>query len=312
MKVFFLRGIGKTCTQAKRCMYVSILAGAAGLFGAGMLSLGYQIGIDDVQFPQHQLISSLRQTFAQERLLLKDAKLDAQGQIDALALRIGQLQSHLLRLDALGERLVEIGQLDKGEFSFNESPAIGGPEVTDSTEAESAMPSLLQELDMLERKISSREMQLNLLEDLIMNSNLEETIHPAGQPTKNGWISSYYGIRNDPFTGKRSMHKGVDFAGKEGSDVIAVAAGVVTWAGMQNGYGMLVEINHGKGYVTRYGHNRELLVEIGDRVQQGQTIGKMGSTGRSTGPHVHFEVIHNDKAVNPTKYIQSERSQDNA
>jgi murein DD-endopeptidase MepM/ murein hydrolase activator NlpD len=119
-------------------------------------------------------------------------------------------------------------------------------------------------------------------------------------------------MRNDPFTGKRTMHKGIDFAGKEGSDVVAVAAGVVTWAGVQNGYGMLVEINHGKGYVTRYGHNKALLVQVGDRVKQGQTIGKMGSTGRSTGPHVHFEVIHNDKVVNPTKYIQDERNRDNA
>lgn len=312
MKFIFLRDMRQICKKAMKCLYVSVLVGVVGLFGTGMLGLGYRIGIEDVKFPQHQLLSSLQQVFAQERLLLKDAKLDAQGQIDALALRIGQLQSHLLRLDALGERLVEIGQLDQGEFSFSESPAIGGPEITDSTESDSAVPDLLQELDMLERKISSRELQLNLLEDLIMNANLEETIHPTGQPVKNGFISSLYGLRNDPFTGKRTMHKGIDFAGKEGSDVVAVAAGVVTLAGALNGYGMLVEINHGKGYITRYGHNKELLVAVGDRVKQGQTIAKMGSTGRSTGPHVHFEVIHNDKVVNPTKYIQDERNQDNA
>jgi murein DD-endopeptidase MepM/ murein hydrolase activator NlpD len=145
-----------------------------------------------------------------------------------------------------------------------------------------------------------------------MNSNLGEIIHPMGQPVKHGFISSLYGMRNDPFTGKRTMHKGVDFAGKEGSDVVAVAAGVVTQASMQSGYGMLVEINHGKGYVTRYGHNKELLVEVGDRVKPGQVIGKMGSTGRSTGPHVHFEVLLNDKVVNPTKYIKAERHKDNA
>ena len=312
MKVIFLRGIGQTCTTAMKCLYASVLLAAVGAFGAGMLAFGYRIGIEDVKFPEHQLLTSLRQTFAQERRLLKDAKLDAQGQLDAIALRLGQLQSHLLRLDALGERLVEIGNLDEGEFSFDESPAIGGPEITDSTESESVLPNLLQELDTLEKKVSSRELQLNLLETLIMNSNLEETIHPTGKPIKNGWISSYYGMRSDPFTGKRSMHKGIDFAGKAGSDVIAVAAGVVTRSDRQQGYGLLVEINHGKGYVTRYGHNKEVLVEVGDRVKQGQVIAKMGSTGRSTGPHVHFEVLLNDKVVNPTKYIQAERTPDKA
>ena len=312
MKVIFLRGIGLTCSTAMKCFYASVLIGGVGILGAGMFALGYQRGITNVEFPEHQLLTSLRQTFAQERRVLKDAKLDAEGQIDALALRIGQMQSRLLRLDALGERLVEMGKLDEGEFSFDVSPAMGGPEPVDSSENESLMPNLLQDLDELENQISSRELQLNLLEDLIMNSNLEEIIHPMGQPVKNGFISSLFGMRSDPFTGKRTMHKGVDFAGKEGSDVVAVAAGVVTQAEMHSGYGMMVEINHGKGYVTRYGHNKKLLVQVGDRVKPGQVIAKMGSTGRSTGPHVHFEVILNDKVVNPTKYIKAERPKDNA
>ena len=311
MKIIFLRGIGRTCSTTAKCVYASLVVGGIGVFGAGMLVLGYQLGVADVKFPEHQLLTSLRQTFAQERRMLKDAKLDAQGQVDALSLRIGQMQSQLLRLDALGERLVEMGKLDQGEFSFDDAPAMGGPEVSEvDTEGESQIPNLLQELDQLEHKISNRELQLNLLEDLIMNSNLEEIIHPMGEPVKNGFISSLFGMRNDPFTGKRTMHKGVDFAGKEGSDVVAVAAGVVTQAGAQPGYGMLVEINHGKGYVTRYGHNKKLLVEVGDRVKPGQVIAKMGSTGRSTGPHVHFEVLLNDKIVNPTKYIKAERNTD--
>jgi len=312
MKVIFLRGIGQTCSTAMKCFYASVLVGAIGMFGAGMLALGYQLGVEDVEFPEHQLLTSLRRTFAQERQMLQDAKLDAQGQVEALAVRIGRLQSHLVRLDALGERLVEMGKLDEGEFSFDESPAVGGPEAADSGDQESLMPDLVQELDDLERKIGDRELQLNLLEDLIMNSNLEEIIHPMGQPVRNGFISSLYGMRNDPFTGKRTLHKGIDFAGKAGSDVVAVAAGVVTQAEMHSGYGLLVEINHGKGYVTRYGHNKELLVQVGDRVKPGQVIAKMGSTGRSTGPHVHFEVLLNDKVVNPTKYVKAERSKDNA
>lgn len=312
MKVIYLRGIGQTCSTAMRCFYASVMVGVFCIFGAGMLWLGYAMGIDDVEFPKHQLVSSLQQTFEQERQLLKNAEITAQSKVDALALRIGQLQSHLLRLDALGERLVEIGHLDKGEFSFEGSPAIGGPETVETSTGESVMPGLLRELDLLQEKINSREQQLSLMEDLIMNSNLEETLHPAGKPITRGWISSYYGMRNDPFSGKRTMHKGMDFAGKEGSDVVAVAAGVVTWSEVRDGYGSLVEINHGKGYVTRYGHNKEILVEIGDRVRQGQVIGKMGSSGRSTGPHVHFEVLKNGKTVNPAKYIKAERHQERA
>ncbi len=312
MKIIYLRGISQTCSTALRCLYASLAGLAVLLFGLGALWAGYQMGLSDAEFPEHQLVVSLRRTFAEERQLLEDARADAQSEIDAMAVRMGQLQSQLLRLDALGERLVEMGRLDKGEFSFEEPPALGGPEALDAVSQQSALPDLLQEMQTLEQMIDSRQHQLALVEDLIMNSNLEESLHPAGRPIKKGWISSYFGMRNDPFSGKRAMHKGMDFAGKEGSEVVAVAAGVVTWAGERYGYGDMVEINHGKGTVTRYGHNKEVLVQVGDRIKQGQVIATMGSSGRSTGPHVHFEVLKNGKSVNPTKYIHSKRSRDSA
>jgi murein DD-endopeptidase MepM/ murein hydrolase activator NlpD len=312
MKIIYLRGIGQTCSKAMRCFYASVITAALVAFGLGMLWAGYQIGIENAEFPEHQLVSNLQRIFDEERRQLSDAKNDAQNEIDALAIRMGQLQSQLIRLDALGERLVEIGRLDKGEFSFQEPPAIGGPGSEDALKGESALPDLLKEMQTLEEMIDNRQLQLALVEDLIMNSNLETSIHPAGRPIEKGWISSYFGMRNDPFSGKRTMHKGMDFAGKEGSNVVAVAAGVVTWAGHRYGYGELVEINHGKGYVTRYGHNKAVLVEIGDRIRPGQAIATMGSTGRSTGPHVHFEVVRNGKVVDPTKYISSKRKKDSA
>ncbi|PVV05768.1 MAG: hypothetical protein B6D77_18070 [gamma proteobacterium symbiont of Ctena orbiculata] len=308
MDIIYLRGIGQTCTTTMRCLRVSLLVGLVTLFGAGMLWFGYQMGVNDTEFPEHQLVTSLKQTFARERQALEDAKSDTQGGIDALAIRIGQLQSQLLRLDALGERLVNIGGLDKGEFSFEAPPALGGPEeVKFSRSEQSALPDLLMEMEQLEQMIDHRHQQLTLVEDLIMNSNLEESVHPTGRPVNKGWISSYYGMRNDPFSGKRSMHKGMDFAGKDGSEVVAVAAGVVTWSGERYGYGKLVEINHGKGYITRYGHNKEIVVEVGDRIKQGQVIAKMGSTGRSTGPHVHFEVVRNGRTIDPTRFILNKR-----
>ncbi|MCG8123971.1 MAG: hypothetical protein N0E55_08400, partial [Candidatus Thiodiazotropha taylori] len=127
--------------------------------------------------------------------------IDTQSGIDALAIRVGQIQSQLLRLDALGERLVTIGGLDKGEFSFEAVPALGGPKGISSMDQASALPDLLHEMEQLEAMIEHRHQQLNLVEDLIMNSNLENSVHPAGRPVKKGWISSYFGMRNDPFTG---------------------------------------------------------------------------------------------------------------
>jgi murein DD-endopeptidase MepM/ murein hydrolase activator NlpD len=132
---------------------------------------------------------------------------------------------------------------------------------------------------------------------------LNQAIRPDGRPVVEGYISSYYGERQDPFNGHEAMHKGVDFAGVMGSQVVAVAAGVVTRAEGQAGYGNLVEINHGNGFVTRYGHNQKVLVGVGDTVVRGQSIALMGSTGRSTGPHVHFEVLRNGRQVNPIAFV---------
>jgi murein DD-endopeptidase MepM/ murein hydrolase activator NlpD len=146
---------------------------------------------------------------------------------------------------------------------------------------------------------------LTVLDSLLMDRSRRERVMPSGRPVGSGWLSSKFGKRTDPFTGKQEHHDGVDFAGKEGSDVVAVGDGVVSWAGKRSGYGNMVEITHGDGYVTRYGHNKEPLVEVGETVKKGQLIASMGSTGRSTGPHVHFEVLLNGKTVNPGKYINN-------
>ena len=132
---------------------------------------------------------------------------------------------------------------------------------------------------------------------------LKEEIHPEGRPVTTGYISSYFGERADPFDGREAFHKGVDFAGALGSDVVAVAAGVVTWAGERSGYGKLIEINHGDGYATRYAHNSRTLVSVGQTVKRGEAVALMGSTGHSTGPHVHFEVLHNGRQVDPLSFI---------
>ncbi len=227
----------------------------------------------------------------------------ARQDMNGLAVRLGQLQAQAVRLNALGQRLVELGRLDKDEFDFTTLPAQGGPAAATQDGRPIEPPDFLRALEALAAELSDRERKLQAMEAIFMNRGLQEAVLPAGRPIRKGWISSHYGMRTDPFTGLREFHKGMDFAGKMGSEVIAVASGVVTWAGDRYGYGRLVEINHGSGYVTRYGHNKELRVKVGDVVEKGQVIALMGSSGRSTGPHVHFEVHYKGKPVNPARYL---------
>ncbi len=244
----------------------------------------------------------LQELQEQHQQELVDAKQQAQDSLNALAVNVGRLQAHVMRLDALGERLTEMADMDGGEFDFTVTPAQGGPEST-TVMRDVVVNDFIKSMDELLLKLDHRSQQLDVLEELMMSRSLQEEVSPAGRPIKSGWLSSHFGERTDPFTGRLANHEGVDFAGKEGSDVIAVAAGVVTIAEKRYGYGNLVEINHGNGYVTRYGHNKEILVSAGQTVKKGETLALMGSTGRSTGPHVHFEVLRNGVPVNPAKYI---------
>jgi murein DD-endopeptidase MepM/ murein hydrolase activator NlpD len=161
----------------------------------------------------------------------------------------------------------------------------------------------VQDLERVSHQLDDREAQLDVLESLLMTRDLQAQVYPDGMPVDAGWISSYFGQRADPFNGHQSVHEGIDFAGREGASVNAIAAGVVSFSDVRHGYGNCVEINHGNGYVTRYAHNRANLVAVGDKVEKGQTIALMGTTGRATGPNLHFEVLHYGKVVNPLKYI---------
>jgi len=242
-------------------------------------------------------ISEVKQSLAQARERTRE-------HIDALALRLGQMQSHVLRLDALGERLAERGKLDKEEFNFADAPARGGADASEPAVSLS-VADLVSDMELLERTLQDREHKLELMEGLIATSEIQKEMTPAGRPVKHGWISSHYGQRKDPFSGKRAFHHGVDIAGKKNSEVIAVASGVVSWADRKSGYGKLVEVRHANGYVTRYGHNSKILVKVGDLVSKGQVVALMGSSGRSTGPHVHFEIARSGKTLNPAKYLKN-------
>jgi murein DD-endopeptidase MepM/ murein hydrolase activator NlpD len=264
---------------------------------AAAVYTGIRLGSDELKY-----VAEWQDVVSEQQAEIAAARQNAQADIDALTLRIGQMQAQMLRLNALGGRLVSQSDLDKGEFDFDAVPALGGPE--DFAHRESVpLADFLSMLDQLESEMEDRDQKLSVLESLLLSRSLSERVMPSGRPVEDGWLSSRYGKRNDPFTGKQDFHNGLDFAGKKGSEVIAVGDGVVSWAGKKSGYGYLIEINHGNGYATRYGHNQSHMVKVGDTVKKGQQIALMGSTGRSTGPHVHFEVLRNGKKVNPSSFI---------
>lgn len=285
-------------------VHVLLLPSLVLLFSLGLMYSGYRLGAAylDVQ----EQVADWRQALHGQRTDLEATKRSIDAQMELLAQRVAQVQAHMIRLDALGARLTAMAKLDKEEFNFDESPGQGGPE--SATEAvQSSVDDLRSALDELMRQLEDREQKLSVLESALLNHKLQKEVVPAGRPVSGGWMSSAYGRRIDPFTGQRAHHTGIDYAGKLGSEIKAVAAGVVTWAGERDGYGLMVEISHGNGYITRYAHNLKNLVKVGDFVEKGQKIALMGSSGRSTGPHVHFEVLREGKFLNPAQYIRAAR-----
>jgi murein DD-endopeptidase MepM/ murein hydrolase activator NlpD len=270
----------------------------------GVLFAGVQLGRSGMVLEPTAQFGQWGSKLEEQRQQVLNARRDLQVTLDALASRVGQMNAHMIRLDALGRRLTEMANLDKGEFNFDSEPAVGGPEgIVEGALAVS--PDLTSMLDDLTRQIKDRERQLSVLESLISTRNLNRQIVPDGKPVMQGWISSYFGFRTDPFTGRNAYHKGLDFAAPAGSQAIAVASGVVTYAKERFGYGKVVEINHGNGYVTRYAHNQKLLVQAGDTVKKGQPIALIGSTGRSTGPHLHFEVLKQGRQIDPMAFVRN-------
>ncbi len=267
---------------------------------AVLLGGGYLLGIS---FGHKTILGEWKADVSAQKERLEIAKRESETHVDALTTKVGLLQAHVNRIDALGNMLVSMAGLDAGEFSFDSIPGVGGPNASGDGEAQVNM-EINTVLARLNAEIDNREFQLRVLNDLLIDKKLEQETRPQGRPIIHGWISSYFGKRTSPFSGKTETHRGVDFAGKAGSDVVAVAGGVVTHASEKGGYGFLVEVNHGNGYITRYGHNQMVHVQVGEAIKRGQVIAKLGSTGRSTGPHVHFEVIKNSARIDPMKFVE--------
>ena len=285
--------------QGQRVVMVLFVMVALSMFVIGRMS-------SPTPVVMQKTMAEMKLEILQQQDMLDQLAREQESNVNALAARLAELQAASTRLDALGERLVLLGKLDPEEFNFNLPAPVGGPELIIS-DGQSNVTGLGGSIARLSKILSSQYARLDALQLLLLDRNLEHERTPAGWPVKSGWISSGFGERNDPFTGKRARHQGLDFAGIKGSEIVGVASGVVIWSGSRQGYGKMLEIDHGNGYVTRYAHNDELLVKVGEGITAGQTIAKMGETGRASSPHVHFEVLHKGKHVNPYKFVKQMR-----
>lgn len=284
-------------------------ASAAMLVLSAVVSIGFFAGrgLGTVEGLSPGDVEQLRQQLLAQQAQLDETEARSKRDLDALAIQLGDLQAQAARLNALGQRLTRMGKLDDGEFDFAKAPSVGGPEMHNPVDVDYFAPEFSDSIDRLRNQFSTQAEQLGVLETLLLDRDLEAEFMPSGMPVRSGFMASNFGMRIDPFNGSRAFHSGVDFDGNKGADVLTVASGVVIFAGRHPAYGNMIDVDHGNGYTTRYAHNDKNLVKVGDVVTGGQLIGKMGSTGRATGSHLHFEVWFEGKPINPKKFVSAIR-----
>ena len=305
MKFILINNEGPSKTvEIGRWMRVVISVFLIGL-PVSLVGLSYEFGMKKGVARAQAAEETVAAEEARERAeALADMAVEAERRLESMTLLLAELQSRVTRLDAVGMNLTQSAGLEPDEFNFDVAPALGGPLMTSQEDAPELISALESELFALSTALDDREVQLDILSELIQGEQVKSDATPSGRPILSGWLSSRYGTRIDPFSGKKAWHEGVDFAGKAGSDIVAVASGVVSWSGERYGYGKMVEVAHGDGVITRYAHNQENLVKVGDMVRRGDVVALMGNSGRSTGPHVHFEVHKNGRPVDPASYLR--------
>jgi murein DD-endopeptidase MepM/ murein hydrolase activator NlpD len=277
--------------------FVALLMLCAGTAGLYWLTLRYAA---DIRLPVlQQLVLSANQAEAER------GRTFVQQNLNAMAVKLGEMQAQLTRLDALGERLSSLAGFRPQEFRFSEAPGLGGAAPTLMPPQNLSLADFSDKLSSLSRNVESRNDMMGVLESQLFEQAVKKKMIPTMMPVKAPYNASAYGRRVDPFTGQWAMHEGIDFLAEAGSSIAAAAAGVVVFAGFHPQYGYMVDIDHGNDLVTRYAHQSKLFVKEGDVVQRGRKIGEVGSTGRSTGPHLHFEVRYRGAAQNPTKFLVS-------
>lgn len=254
---------------------------------------------------QHPLLQAIVLADQREEALKTQQKV--QGHLNAMALKLGELQAQMLRLDGLGEHLARVAGLKPQELPSLQPGRVPGRGGADSSLPARALSvgELADLLATLGRQVDERSDQLGVLEALLAQDSANRRFLPTLAPVIDGWFSSNFGYRIDPFTGLQTFHEGIDFPAEPGTPVIAAASGKVIEAGQHPQYGKIITIDHGNGLVSRYAHASRLAVSEGDLVVRGQRVATVGSTGRSTGPHLHFEVRMNGVPQNPARFLRS-------
>ncbi len=307
MKLILLKDstseVKSLCLSGKRFFGLIVVLAVAlpAAVGVGGFWFGQKVSTaDGLQFANGDA-GKLQQALLSQRDQLNETNEYVKNHLNALGMKMGSLQAQVSRINAVEQRLAEAAGIDLESFRFEQDPGQGGADATDGNVVEADLNTVMSDL---ERELRAREAEIESLGMMMSALTLKSEQTPSGMPVKNGWISSKFGYRNSPIHGGRQFHKGVDIPGKVNQDVIAVADGVVLRSEKSGNYGWLVEINHGDGITTLYAHNNSNTVKVGEPIKKGQLIAKLGSTGRSTGPHVHFEVRKNGKMINPSKFIR--------
>jgi len=280
------------------------------LFGSALLALAMVLGATAGLYWLTLRYAAEVPLPALQRLVLSAHEAEAersrafvQQNLNAMAVKVGEMQAQLTRLDALGERLSSLAGIR--DFRFSEAPGLGGAAPTLMPPQNLSLADFSEKLTLLSRQVESRNDMLGVLEAQLFEQAVKKKLMPTMMPVAAPYNASGFGRRVDPFTGQWAMHEGIDFLADLGSPIAAAAGGVVVFAGLHPQYGYMIDVDHGNDLVTRYAHCSKLLVREGDVVHRGRKIAEVGSTGRSTGPHLHFEVRFRGAAQNPSKFLVS-------
>ena len=295
----------RSLTLSMRHVLASAVVGLALI--AGLTGMTYWISLRfavDLKIPLvHELVLAAQHKQAEQ------SREFVQQNLNAMAVRIGEMQAQLTRLDALGERLSTLAGMKPGEFRFSETPGLGGAQSTSMPAQNLTLTQFHEKVSSLSRQMEARSDMLGLLEAQLFEQAVKKKAMPTMLPVNAPYNASGFGYRIDPFTGQQAMHEGIDFITDTGTPVVAAAGGVVQFAGFHPQYGYMVDIDHGNELVTRYAHLSKVLVKEGEVLQRGRRIADSGSTGRSTGPHLHFEVRFRGIAQNPAKFLLARNPQ---
>ncbi len=238
---------------------------------------------------------------------LRKSESEMKETLNSLAVRVGELQARILRLDAFGERLAKAAGIKPTEFRFDEKPGQGGAAPSPAFTRDLTLPEFRQMLDEISQVLDDRTDKMGVLDSVFMDDRLARKPIPTTLPVAQGYYSSNYGFRIDPITGRSALHTGVDIIATPGTPVVAAAGGVVSTVAFHPEYGNIVDIDHDNGLTSRYAHLLKSSVKVGDVVMKGQLIAQVGNTGRTTGPHLHFEVREKGVPLNPNKFFALDR-----